>query len=144
MNKNILLLIPLTAIVLSGCASRKEIDDKLAKGCEAGAKYVMDLTDNDMEIVKVLSTTGAKDSSDKSKRKITIRTLASLGGYAEEERDYHCTFSETYNFGFMGHAAEIATVEVDEEVYGRVDGNLKKLSLTQFQTMVGKIQRAMN
>lgn len=144
MKKSALLILPLLCTLLTGCQSREDIDTKLAKGCEAGVSYILNLTSSDWTISKVNKHQGENKKGERMMRKITINTEVSYEGYAEEQKNYSCAFAETYNFGFMGHSAEIVAVIVEDEIYGRLDGNLKNLSITQFQTLVGKIQRAMN
>lgn len=108
------LLLSLT--LLSGCVDRVAADEKLARGCAAGAEIFID------EGFKIKEITNKKFQDapglGKGYREVTIDVIVSDSWYDGEET-YQCIFVESVNL-FGSHAATIYQLRLsDDEVYGK-------------------------
>lgn len=121
--KKIVLLSFLTLLTVTGCSSREEADRKLAKGCEAGARSLMEGERYDRQIAKVKKTTFGGDAQGRSVR-LEVTTKTKADG-RESDDVVFCVFQEEYNAGFIGWSAMLDRLTIGEDVYGRENGAIK-------------------
>lgn len=106
----------LSLIMLSGCVDRGTADEKLARGCAAGAELFLE----DGFKIKEIVSKKFRDSPGLGKgyREVTLNVLESDGWYDGEE-SYQCIFVESVNL-FGSHSATIYQLRLsDDEIYGK-------------------------
>jgi len=103
-------------ILLSGCVDRAAADEKMAKGCAAGAEIFLD---DGFEIKDITNKTFQDAPSlGKGYREVTLNVIESDGWY-DGEKTYQCIFVESTNL-FGSHTATIHQLRLsDEEIYGK-------------------------
>lgn len=134
------LIIALTvALLVSGCSSREEADTKLGKGCEAGVKALLGEQRYDRQLDKVKKKTFEVDDLG---RKIIIEAVTKNKEYGyETDEVFTCVFSETYSFGFIAWNANLESITIGEEIFGRENGQIKG-DLDQFMRVTDAIADA--
>ena len=109
-------LIPLVTLTLAGCTSREQADEKLAKGCAAGAELF--LTDGNK--IKEIRKKSFQDSPEfgSGYREVVLGVQESDGWY-DSEQEYKCVFADSLGMFGMGHTASIHQLKVHDGVYGK-------------------------
>lgn len=129
-----------SALILSGCVDRAAADEKLAKGCAAGAEIFID---EGFEIKEILE----KKFQDapglgKGYREVTLKVIESDGWYDGEET-YQCIFVESTN-PLGAHSATIYQLRLsDDEVYGK-DGTKILGSFEDHLKLTETVEQGMN
>lgn len=106
----------MVSFILTGCVSRKQADEKLARGCAAGAEIFM--TDG-FKVKSIKQSTFAESAEEgKGYRAVNLTTVVS-DGWADVDKEIKCIFSE--GFGFMGanYSAQIHQLKFDDKVFGK-------------------------
>ena len=106
----------MATIMLAGCVDRNAADERMAKGCAAGAEIFLD----DGFKIKEITNKKFQDAPGLGKgyREVTLNVLESDGWYDGEET-YQCIFVESTN-PFGSHTATIYQLRLsDDEVYGK-------------------------
>ncbi len=121
----------LSVVLVTGCVpSKPEINAKLVKGCAEAVKYMLTHIDSDYKYVSVESHEFERAPSNKNIRIVKLNATVLYQEFAEEEQTYICSFNEAKNI--FNYRADIGYVEVEEKKYGRIDGTLKNLSISEF------------
>ena len=116
MYKNMPLILA-ALLVLTGCVDRAKADEKMAKGCAAGAELFL----KDDFKIKEITNKKFQDSPGLGKgyREVTLDVIESDGWY-DAEMTYQCIFVETVGLFNTTHSATIYQLRLsDEEVYGK-------------------------
>ncbi len=118
------LILGLAALLLvTGCSSREEVDKKLAKGCEAGARALLEQAGYDRSLDKVKKPSFSTDENGRSVMMQAV-TKNKAYGYMTDEV-LVCVFSEEYSMGFITWSAMLEKLTIGDDVYGRHEGHLQ-------------------
>ncbi len=121
MNKTFILGICAVA-VLTGCGSREQAETKLARGCEAAAKSMLNKDQYDHQIEKV---TGQKFGKSDGFTLVTVDTVTKNKQYGfENPETFQCKFEESSGPFGMSWKAALVQVKIGEDVYGSDGGQL--------------------
>jgi len=121
MKKSLLLSIGL-ATLLTGCGAQQDAESKMARGCEAAVKVMLNKDQYDRQIAKVKS---AKFGMSDGFRLVTIdvQTKSKEFGDPKDEK-FECKFEETQAFAYIGWKASLIQVRIDDVVYGSEGGEI--------------------
>jgi hypothetical protein len=109
--------------MLTACGTRDNKDKKLAKGCEAGIKALLDSSRYDRQISSV-SNSSFSDMADGRQIVLQAKTHNKKDGYDQDEA-FTCVFAESNTFGPFGYKAEIQHLTAGEDVLGKKDGRVQ-------------------
>ncbi len=113
------LLLTGTALTLTACVTREQADEKLARGCAAGADMFM----TDGYKTKSIKQSTFADSADLGPGyRVANVTLVVSDGWAEVDKDISCIFSESHGFMGASYNAQIYQLKLDEQIIGK-EGN---------------------
>ncbi len=120
--KKTVLLMGVSALVLSGCVTREQADERIAKGCAAGVELFL------AEGFKIKEIKGKtySDSAEfgKGYRSVTLQAVES-DGWLDVDKQYSCVFAEDFGLFNTGHRATIYQLKVNDQVYGNENGQIK-------------------
>lgn len=120
--KNSIVLCTTALILLTGCGGKEQAETKLAKGCEAAIKAMLNKPDFTRQITSVKSKSfGMSDGF----RLVTIHTVThpkEEGMDADESFD--CKFQETQSFNYLKWSAELVQLKIDDVIYGSEGGEI--------------------
>lgn len=132
------LFIIVSLLTLSGCISREKADERLARGCAAGAELFLESGYRIKEITK-------KEFSNvpelgKDYRAITLHVVES-DDFANIDKEYICVFAE--NISFFSYNAVIYQLKLNGKIYGR-EGNNILGSFEDHLKLTEKVDNAIN
>ncbi len=127
-----------TLLLLTGCVSREQADEKLAIGCAAGAELFIE---EGYEIKEIVKKTFKTSSLGNGYRDVRLDVVES-DGWHEVEKDYTCIFFENYALFGMGYTATIEQLKLDDEIYGK-DGDKILGSMQDHLKLVETVDRAL-
>lgn len=131
-----LLCLPL---ILSGCISREQADEKMAKGCVAGISYLV----QPRQVLEVKDLEFSKETADGVGFRKTSITVLEKDGWAELDKQYSCVFQEDWSFMKMAHKAMLTRINIDGQIYGRKDGEITG-SFDDFLNLTNVVEGAMS
>ncbi len=135
-----LCLFALSLLMLGGCTSRDDADQKMARGCEAGARAFMkegfDIKNTKSQSFKTIST-----NSGDNMREITLSVKES-DGWIDRDEEYVCTFAEEFSVLNLKHIATIYQLKIYNKIYG-MDGNEIHGSPEEHSKLTETVQNAM-
>lgn len=103
-------------MLLSGCVSREQADQRLAEGCAMGAGLFLE---EEAEVLEIKEINAVKDTSMNAEfRRIDMVVLEGDDWYSED-KEYSCVFSETYALFGLTHTAEIIQLRMGDEIHGQ-------------------------
>lgn len=108
-------------VTLSACVDRGKADEKLAKGCAAAVEQFLPEGQSIKEITNKVY--GESSELGKGYRYVTLRALET-DGWSDADKEYRCIFEEQFGFLGGGYTAVIYQVRVNDEVYGKKDGQI--------------------
>lgn len=120
--KKTLLLLGVSALVLSGCVTREQADERIAKGCAAGVELFLAEGFKIKEIKEKLYNDSAEFG--KGYRKVILKAVES-DGWLDVDKQYECVFAEDFGLLNTGHRATIYQLKVNDQVYGNENGQIK-------------------
>jgi hypothetical protein len=110
------LLLSMAIISLSGCVSRPQADEKLARGCAAGIELFME---EGFKIGSIKKTTFSESSEEgKEYRDVNIQYVET-DGWANVDKQARCTFAEQFGLFGATYNASIYQISVNDQVYGK-------------------------
>ncbi len=114
-------LILATALTLSACGVDRDVaDQRLAKGCAAGAELYIDEGYQIKEIQKVQAKA---DDSGIGDRKVQVTVIES-DGWVTTDKQYVCIFTEKKGL-LGGYSANLFQLNVNGQTFGKTaDGNI--------------------
>ncbi|HOO52052.1 MAG TPA: hypothetical protein PLK94_12260 [Alphaproteobacteria bacterium] len=117
-------LLAAVAVSLSSCGQEELNNQRLAKGCEAAVKLVLDKDQYDRKFEAVQSVSyGASDGF--KLVKLTASVIEKETDYElDEDEVFNCKFEETSSFGGMIWNAHLVYLKVDEDAYGLENGQI--------------------
>ena len=137
MNKIALVL--LMTSLLTACGDGRDAKDrKLAMGCQAGLKALLDQQKFDRQIDKVKSTSFTSEP-DGRRVKLEVVTKNKEYGYEKDEH-FNCLFAEASNI--LGYKAEVQQINIDENVFGKQGGEIKG-DMNDFLNITGAVEAGM-
>lgn len=137
--KKLFALVCVTAL-LTGCSSREEADAKLARGCEAGVKVLLNKPEYDRQISRIASKTFTDDSMG---RKVSLVTKVKNKSYGyEADETFNCVFAEEYSFGFIAWKANLMQLKIGENTYG-LEGGQVMGDMSDYMSLTAAIEAAM-
>lgn len=106
---------------LSGCVSREQADEKLAKACQAGISVLLP---DDQTIDKIAHSEFSPATEGTTFRHVTI--YATLNNdWLEEEHKYQCVFDESFGIFHTSYTAAIEKLAPgDGRVFGQAGGQI--------------------
>jgi hypothetical protein len=128
----------LSLLVLSGCVSREQADEKLAKGCAAG---VQSLLPDGVKIDHIAGKEASKSPEGPDMRYIKIKTVT-IDGVLPEDKDYECIFEEEFGFMNASYTASIYQVRTGDATYGK-SGNEIMGNADDFLKLTDAVRQAM-
>lgn len=101
---------------LTGCVSREQADERLARGCAAAVEMFVDPGFK----VKSIKRNVFKNASEfgRGYRKVEIYAVES-DDWMDIDKTYSCVFAEEMGLLGMSHRASIYQVKVNDNTYGR-------------------------
>ncbi|MEM6811699.1 MAG: hypothetical protein AAF549_04445 [Pseudomonadota bacterium] len=116
--KIFILLFPL--LILSGCVSQQQADNKMTEGCRAGITSY--LQDQGKEIKEVIATRySTEENPEGNHRRITF-DIIEKDGWLELEQEYSCLFHQQWNAIKTQHYAMLSQVKAGDETLGKDKG----------------------
>ncbi|HRK98551.1 MAG: hypothetical protein KDJ26_05400 [Alphaproteobacteria bacterium] len=121
-NKFFVIGLCFLALSLCSCGNEKENDARLARGCEAAAKTMLDKEEYDRQIDRVASKKlGMSDGF----RLVTIDVVTKNKEFGYESNEsFNCKFEEQSSFAGMMWRASLVQIQIDEDVYGSNGGKI--------------------
>lgn len=140
MKKSSVFIVLSALALLTGCVSRQQADERLARGCAAGVEAFLADTYKIKEIKDKIFSKSEEEGN--GFRDVTLKYVES-DGWADVDKEARCTFAEEFGLFGMTHTANIYQVSVNGQVYGKKGGEIiggydEILKLTE------KVDRAMN
>lgn len=136
-----LMLAVCATLLVTGCSSREEADQKIARGCEAGVKVLLDKQEYDRQIASIKNKTF---SSETLGRKVTLDTVVKNKGYGyEADESFSCTFSEEYSFGFIAYKASLMQIKIGDTTFG-LEGGQVLGDMEDYMKLTGAVEAAMH
>lgn len=131
----------LSLITLSGCVDRATADEKLAKGCAAGAEIFLE------EGFKIKEITDKKFRNSpglgNGYREVTLSAIESDGWY-DGEVNYQCIFVESVGIFNTSHQATLYQLRLsDDEIYGK-EGDKLLGSFEDHLKLTETVEQGMN
>lgn len=125
---------------LSACGQDEVNRQRLVKGCEAAVKVVLDMPKYERSLLKVQSHKFGESEGYDLVTLSVLTTDKEFGG--EEPETFNCQFSVTSSLGGMQWNAALAKLQVDDDVYGVVNGQIQG-SMTDHMAITSAVERAM-
>ncbi len=130
----------LTIFALTGCVSREQADERIARGCKAGVETFLTQGFYIKEIKG--KTFSYDDSIGKKYRKVTLHTIET-DDWLDVPKDYTCIFLEEFGPMQSTYDATIYQIGVGEQTYGSTNGKILG-SLENFQKLTEAVEKAMH
>lgn len=112
------------ALSLTACGQEDLNNQRLAKGCEAAVRLVLDKPKYDRKLAQVRSVSFGTSDGFKLV-KITVNTIEKETDFElDEDEVYNCKFDETSSFGGLIWNANLVYLKVDEDAYGLENGQI--------------------
>jgi hypothetical protein len=126
-------------LLLSGCVSQDQADEKMEKGCRAGVDALL----GSAQIMQVKSTNYSFENNlEGQHRRITLETTIK-DGWLEKDETYSCLFAQQWGLFKSSHAAVLVQVKFpDGKIVGKQDGLLVG-ELSDFVKLSDTVQDAM-
>ncbi len=112
----------LLALGLSGCGDQKATDAKLAKGCEAAVKTVLDKEKYSRQLGSVKSS--SFDMSEGFRLVKLAVTTKDKQYETSADETFNCKFQVDTSFLGLSWKAYLVQVKVDEDIYGSEGGQI--------------------
>ena len=107
---------------LTACGSKQEAEAKLARGCEAALKVMLDKPDYTRQIDKV---TGTSFGMSEGYRLVTLKAITKpKESGSEMEESFDCKFQETQMFNYIRWSADLVQLKIDDTIYGSSGGEI--------------------
>lgn len=110
----------LSALLLAGCVSREQADEKLAKACAAGVNLFLP---EGQEVDRIVSKDFTPSPIGPDYRHVTLTAFVK-GDWLEQEHKYECDFQEGFGFMNSGYTASIERLDAEGTVIGRAGGEI--------------------
>ncbi|MCB9978470.1 MAG: hypothetical protein H6862_02535 [Rhodospirillales bacterium] len=137
MRPRIFLMFALS-LPLAACVSRDQADARLARGCTAAAELFLP---EGITLKTIKKRTFGPSDQDPSLRNVTL-TAVETDGWSDEEKEYRCTFAES--FGFSGsYTAAIEQLRIGDNIYGKEKGKILG-SFDDHLKLTEAVQKAIN
>jgi hypothetical protein len=107
----------IATLALTGCVTRQQADEKLARGCKAGAQTMLE----DGQLIEKITAT--YDTPEPGLRHINI--TAFLKDDPENSYTYECVFEETFGPFNASHDAMLQRIQVGDKVLGKTGDNVE-------------------
>jgi hypothetical protein len=121
MSRKIQFLITiLCALSLTGCVSREQADEKLAKGCAAGISALLP----EGETLGNITAKKFTASPDGPNMRHVDLTVKREDGWIEEDVAYECTFEESFGFMSKNFTASLYQLRIGDQVYGKAGNQI--------------------
>ncbi|MDH5722239.1 MAG: hypothetical protein OEY94_02825 [Alphaproteobacteria bacterium] len=107
--------------LLTGCVTREEADKKMGRACEAAASIFR----NDGFTVKSVNKVNSRVSKKLGNgyRDVTVSVTES-DSWLDVNKDYNCTFIESFGMFNSSFDANLYRIEVDGQVFGLDNGQI--------------------
>jgi len=125
---------------LTGCGNDEINKQRMAKGCEAAVKVVLNKPEYERSLLKVEHQKFGKSEGYQLVTLDVLTTDKEYGG--EEPETFDCQFSVTRSLGGLQWNATLAKLQVDKNVYGVVNGEIQG-SMTDHMAITSAVQNAM-
>jgi len=110
----------ISLLVLTGCVTQDQADEKMSKGCIAGVESLIE----PKNLGEIKSMQYADEMTEGGMhRRVTI-TAVEKDGWVELEKEYTCLFMQEWGIFSSDHRALLVQIEIDEELYGKKDGKI--------------------
>lgn len=137
MNK--LYLSVAAALLLSGCVSQDQADQKMERGCRAGIESL--IAPATLDQVKSINYS-FENNIEGQHRRVTIEAVTK-DGWLELDKTYSCLFAQQWGIFKSSHAAVLVQVRLDEgKVIGKQDGLIIG-EMSDFIKLSDTVQEAM-
>lgn len=113
----------MAVLLMTSCSSREAVDQRLAKGCEAGARAFLNQDRFDRQLDKVKKATFSTDDNGRTVL-MQASTKNKAYGYGVDEV-LTCVFSEEYSMGFISWSANLEKLTIGDDVIGRDVGQIQ-------------------
>lgn len=125
-----------------GCTSREQVDQRLARGCEAGVKALFEDERFDRQIASIKGKEFNSSTLGNAYRQITLKALTKNKQYGyESDEDFVCIFNENYGFGYMAYKATLHQIKIGTEIFGS-DGGQILGNMEDHLKIVGAVEAA--
>lgn len=120
--KNPVILCCTALVLLTACGSKEQANTKMARGCEAAVKVMLNKADFTRQIDSVKSKSfGMADGY----RLVTIHTITRNKDTGEEaDESFDCKFEETQLFNYLKWSASLVQLKIDDVTYGSDAGEI--------------------
>lgn len=133
-------ILAFSVLALTGCVTREQADEKLARGCAAGVEAFLE----DGFKIKTVKDKVFRDDPDLGKDYREVRLFAvESDGWADVDKEYKCVFSESMGMFGMGHTAAIYQLQVNDQTYGK-EGDKILGSFEDHLKLTETVDKAMN
>lgn len=121
MKKSILLMTG-CILCLTGCGEKEKTEARLARGCEAAVKVMLNKPDFTRQIDSVKSKSfGMSDGY----KLVTINTVTKEKDTGTEaDETFNCKFQETQSFNYIIWSADLVQLKIDDIIYGSEGGEI--------------------
>jgi hypothetical protein len=113
-------LIFISLFALSGCVSRDQADEKLAKGCQAGVEAILP---EGYSIARVESKEFSPATEGTGYRHVTLKATQ-MDGWLETPQTYECVFEESFGIFHTSFTAAIYQIKTEDKIVGKSGGEL--------------------
>lgn len=126
-------------LLLAGCVSQDQADDKMARGCRAGIDSLL----GSEKIDQVKSINHSFESNlEGQHRRVTLNTRTK-DGWLELDKSFSCLFAQQWGLFKSSHAALLVQVKFpDGRIVGKEDGLIIG-ELQDFMKLSDTVQAAM-
>lgn len=132
----------LMTTMLTACTSRDQVDQRLARGCEAGVKAVFEDERFDRQITAIKGKEFSPSTIGNAYRQVTLKASTKNKQYGyENDEDFVCIFNENYGFGYMMYKATLHQLKIGTETFGS-DGAQILGSMEDHMKIVGAVEAA--
>lgn len=108
-------------LMLGGCVSQTQADEKMAKGCEAGIKSL--LGSATIKEVKSINYS-TEENIEGPHRRVSLETVTK-DGWLETDKTYSCLFGQQWGLFKSKHLALLVQIKFpDGRIVGKKDGTL--------------------
>jgi hypothetical protein len=127
------------ALLLSGCVSQDQADQKMERGCHAGIESL--IAPATLEQVKSVNFS-LENNLEGQHRRVTIDAVTK-DGWLELDKTYSCLFAQQWGIFKSSHAAVLVQIRLDEgKVIGKQDGLIVG-EMSDFIKLSDTVQEAM-
>lgn len=121
MRKSILMMTG-CVLCLTGCDGKEKAEARLARGCEAAVKVMLNKPDFTRQIDNVKSKSfGMSDGY----KLVTLNTVTKVKDTGEEANEtFNCKFQETQSLNYIIWSAELVQLKIDDVTYGSEGGEI--------------------